>query len=64
MALPVKDDKQTFFPFNNMSGYFTSRPNLKAHSQQAHGPLHAAEGLFALRPVPPLPRLGLCAAHS
>ena len=51
VALPVKEDKQTFFPYNSWSGYFTSRPKLKGLSQQAHGPLHAAEGLFALRGV-------------
>ena len=31
-----------------------SRPKLKSISQQAHGPLHAAEGLYALR-SPQLP---------
>ena len=49
VPLPVKDDKQTFFPFNTWSGYFTSRSKLKGISQQSHGPLNAAEGLFALR---------------
>jgi len=60
VPLPVKErgvvegpsdgnEGDTFFPFNTWSGYFTSRPKLKAISQRAHGPLHAAEGLFALR---------------
>lgn len=57
VALPVKDDGQTFFPYNSWSGYFTSRPRLKSISQQSHGPLHAAEGLFALRtPTDPTER--------
>ena len=43
VTLPVKDDKQTFFPYNTWSGYFTSRPKLKDISQRAHGPLAAAE---------------------
>ena len=49
VVLPVKDDKQTFFPYNTWSGYFTSRPRLKDISQRAHGPLAAAEALYALR---------------
>jgi hypothetical protein len=49
VALPVKDDLQSFFPYNSWSGYFTSRPTLKDISQRAHGPLYAAEALFALR---------------
>ena len=47
--LDSKGEGDTFFPFNTWSGYFTSRPKLKQLSQNAHGPLHAAEGLFALR---------------
>eukprot|EP00658_Telonema_sp_P-2_P058738 TRINITY_DN4728_c0_g2_i1.p1 TRINITY_DN4728_c0_g2~~TRINITY_DN4728_c0_g2_i1.p1 ORF type:complete len:827 (+),score=171.69 TRINITY_DN4728_c0_g2_i1:274-2754(+) len=49
-TLPVKQDLQTFFPYNTWSGYFTSRPKLKGLSQSAHGSLHAAETLFGLRP--------------
>eukprot|EP00039_Didymoeca_costata_P011753 m.166415 g.166415 ORF g.166415 m.166415 type:complete len:1037 (+) comp15278_c0_seq5:70-3180(+) len=45
----------TFFPYipkdtaGAWSGYFTSRPKLKGLSQAAHGPLRAAEQLYALR---------------
>ena len=59
VPLPVKErgtghldsngEGDTFFPFNSWSGYFTSRPKLKTISQRSHGPLHAAEGAFALR---------------
>lgn len=49
VPLPVKEDFQSFFPYNSWSGYFTSRPNLKDISQRAHGPLAAAEALYALR---------------
>lgn len=49
-AFPVKPPGGTFFPYNDWSGYFTSRPVLKRRSAAAHAALHAAEGLFALRP--------------
>jgi hypothetical protein len=55
VVLPVKDDKQTFFPYNSWSGFFTSRPRLKQLSQAAHGPLRSAEALYALRTPSALP---------
>ena len=63
VQLPVKPPGQSFFPSHDIwpngstadgnshgwveSGYFTSRPTLKGLSQAAHGPLIAAESLFA-----------------
>ena len=32
---PVKNSGSNFFPYNDWSGYFTSRPSLKGNSQKA-----------------------------
>ena len=49
VTFPVKRNGTNFFPFNDWSGYFTSRPKLKGISSTSHGALNAAEQLFALR---------------
>ncbi len=51
VRFPVKPTGETFFPFNDWSGYFTSRPRLKGLSTRAHAAMHSAESLMALRPA-------------
>eukprot|EP01065_Artemidia_motanka_P014126 TRINITY_DN18099_c0_g1_i1.p1 TRINITY_DN18099_c0_g1~~TRINITY_DN18099_c0_g1_i1.p1 ORF type:complete len:1069 (+),score=319.29 TRINITY_DN18099_c0_g1_i1:58-3264(+) len=51
VQFPVKKAGTTFFPYNDWSGYFTSRPALKGLSAKAHASLHAAEVGFALHPA-------------
>ena len=46
---PVKSNGTDFFPYNDWTGYYTSRSNLKGHSQRSVSTLMAAEALFALR---------------
>ena len=46
---PVKSNGTDFFPYNDWTGYYTSRSNLKGHSQRSVSKLTAAEALFALR---------------
>jgi hypothetical protein len=52
VSFPVKKNGSHFFTYNDWSGYFTSRSNLKGHSRQADAQLHAAEALYALHSVP------------
>ena len=45
---PVKRAGSSFFPYQDWSGYFTSRPALKGLNTVTHAALNAAEQLFAL----------------
>ena len=49
VTFPTVSNGSTFFPFEDWSGYFTSRPYLKGLSQRVHSVLTTAEQLYALR---------------
>ena len=46
VRFPIAEAGTSFFPYEDWSGYFTSRPLLKQLSRQAHGALYAAEQSF------------------
>ena len=48
ITFPTFENGSTFFPFEDWSGYYTSRPLLKGLSQRVHTALAAAEQLFGL----------------
>lgn len=48
VSFPTVKNGSTFFPYEDWSGYFTSRPYLKGLSQRVHTALSAAEQLFGL----------------
>ena len=48
VLFPTRSSNETFFPFENWSGYFTSRPTLKGMNTEAHAVLGAAEQLHAM----------------
>jgi hypothetical protein len=48
VRFPVKPAAESFMPYSDWSGYFTSRPTLKGLNTEAHSALRAAEALYAI----------------